>query len=122
MSQGAGTVVVQLDSQSATKVTDEHYRLASVAGESWVLAPLYHIERPVHVSAVAWRAVAGGGGRRRAARVRRGRARARARRCAARATWARECTRAAVRARVHARGGARAVHGRVPFPTLETIR
>jgi hypothetical protein len=27
MSQGAGTVVVQLDSQSATKVTDEHYRL-----------------------------------------------------------------------------------------------
>ena len=27
MSQGAGTVVVQLDSQSATKVTNEHYRL-----------------------------------------------------------------------------------------------
>jgi hypothetical protein len=27
MSQGAGTVVVQLDSQTATKVTNEHYRL-----------------------------------------------------------------------------------------------
>ena len=27
MPQGAGTVVVQLDSQSATKVTNEHYRL-----------------------------------------------------------------------------------------------
>ena len=47
--------------------------LASVASESWVLAPLYHIERPVHVSAVAlcdaWcarRAAAGGGARLRA--------------------------------------------------------
>ena len=27
--------------------------LASVAGESWVLAPLYHTERPVHVLLVA---------------------------------------------------------------------
>ena len=57
--------------------------LASVAGESWVLAPLYHTERPVHVSVVAWRAAAGGG------------------------AWR------ARGARVHARGGARAVHGRV---------
>ena len=70
--------------------------LASVAGESWVLAPLYHTERPVHVSAVAL--------------------------CDAWCARASACTgrvRGGARA-VHGRvrGGARAVHGRVPSPTV----